>query len=240
VLGKPLLLFDMDGTLIIPKEVTSDGKASINTMGLQSRQQMKRVAASFGVPQSEIDSINRMATVWNYARRYAEAHSYGDEKITGMMTGLNEFFSRQEELEHSISVLLPSTVETLEDLKRRHYTLGVVTTASRKGFERISRSNEFGCFGRYFTHSVTRDDCNYIKPDPEPIKKILQHLGRSDFLYIGDSDHDAEAAKAAGGRFILINTRPYDEEMIRKIQPDRMIDRLSELPDLIPEFQGND
>lgn len=231
--GKPLLLFDMDGTLIIPKVEAFNDKASIDVTGLQSRQQMKRVAVSYGVPQGKIDPINRMAVVWNYARRYAESQGYSDEKITSMMAGINEFFGRQEELEHSLSVLLPSTIETLEALKSRYCILGMVTTASRKGFEKISRSVEFGCFGRYFTHSVTRDDCNYIKPDPEPINRMLQHLGRSDFLYIGDSDHDAEAAKAAGGRFILINTRPYDEEMMRKIRPDGVINRLSELPDLI-------
>jgi HAD superfamily hydrolase (TIGR01549 family) len=231
--SKPLLLFDMDGTLIIPKKIAFNDKVSINTMGLQSRQQMKRVAVSYGVPKNEIDSINRMATVWNYTRRYAEAHSFNNENITSMMTEINELFSRQEELEHSVSFLLPSTIETLEALKRRHYLLGLVTTASRKGFERISQSVEFGCFGRYFTKSVTRDDCHYIKPDPEPINRILQHFGRGDFLYIGDSDHDAEAAKAAGGCFVLINTRPYDEDMIQKIQPDIVIDRLSELPDLV-------
>jgi HAD superfamily hydrolase (TIGR01549 family) len=226
---KPLLLFDMDGTLIIPRQEASNRKVTIHSLSLQSRQQMKSVAASYGVPSTELDYLDRMAHIWNRARGYAEAHGYSEERMARMMAGLNEPFNRQEELEHCISTLIPGTIEALESLRGDSYTLGMVTTASRAGFERLSRSVEFGCFGKYFTYSVTRDDCCYIKPDPEPINRILQLFDRSDFLYIGDSDHDAEAAKAAGGRFILLNTKQYDEATLQRIHPDGIIDRLSQL-----------
>lgn len=233
MVSKPLLLFDMDGTLIIPRMEEAGRKATIHSLSLQSRQQMKNISHLYGVPLTELDPLNRMAHIWNRTRRYAEAHGFNEKRMTSMMARLNEPFSRQEELEHSLSVLLPGTVEVLESLQKNSYLLGMVTTASRKGFERISCSEEFGYLGMYFKHSITRDDCGYIKPDPEPINRILKLFDRSDFIYIGDSDHDAEAAKAAGGSFILLNTKRYDEEMLQRIHPDGILDRLDELPDMI-------
>lgn len=57
--------------------------------------------------------------------------------------------------------------------------------------------------------------------------------GRDNVVYVGDSDHDALAAKAAGARFVLINTRDYDEETINSFSTDGVIDNLSQLPELL-------
>ncbi len=196
---------------------------------MESRKLMKRIALSYGVPKAEIDPLNRMAHIWNTARRYAESHGFDGEVIDRMMSELDGAFKRQEALEHSNSFLPPGNIEALEDLFHASYLLGVVTTASRSSYERLSGSDEFGSFGRFFTHSVTRDECFYIKPDPEPIIRILNLFGRSDFLYVGDSDHDAEATRSAGGRFILVNTMRFKEDGIKLMKPERVITSLKEL-----------
>jgi phosphoglycolate phosphatase-like HAD superfamily hydrolase len=108
--------------------------------------------------------------------------------------------------------------------------MGVVTTASRESYEWISGHEDYGRFGEYFRHSVTRDDCRYIKPEPEPIHRILSMFNRDDFIYIGDADHDAQACQAAGGRFVLMNTREYDAETMESMSPDAVIENLLELP----------
>ena len=230
--GKRLLLFDMDGTLIIERKETSFENTTAQCLQ-HSKQQMRTITTSYGIPSSIIDPLNRMAHIWNGARRYSENNSYHTEKIFRLMAELNEPFSQQEKVEHSRSTLLPETIETLATLQRGQYPLGIVTTASRAGYEAISKNKEFSSFGRYFSHSITRDDCNYIKPDPEPIIRILKLFNHSDFIYVGDSDHDAEAAKAAGGKFILVNTKPHNEEALLQINPDRVIDSLRELPGAI-------
>jgi phosphoglycolate phosphatase-like HAD superfamily hydrolase len=118
------------------------------------------------------------------------------------------------------------------------YELGLVTTASRESYDRISNSENYERFGRYFTYSVTRDECRYIKTEPEPINKILEYFGTSSFVYVGDSDHDAQACKTAGGDFILINTRGYDRETINEIEPNIVINSLEELPDVITRIHS--
>ena len=84
---------------------------------------------------------------------------------------------------------------------------------------------------------MTRDECRFIKPEPEPIHRILKEFNRDGFIYIGDSDHDAQACRAAGGIFVLINTRGYDMETIKAMQPDAVIENLTELPEVLRKLR---
>ncbi len=228
---KPLLLFDMDGTLICVEEKPDYNRFSTSyTPYVSLRQKMKEIAVSKGIPEETYLNLNRMALIWNATRRYAEKQGYTEKQITDLMQGINIPFTEEEREEHEKSVLLPGVIETLKQLVQ-DYQMGLVTTASRKAYETVSNDSKFGSFGKYFKHSITRDDCDYIKPDPEPIERILRRFRRSNFIYVGDSDHDAKAAKAAGGIFILINTREYDDETIRELKPHQVIEKLKELPD---------
>jgi HAD superfamily hydrolase (TIGR01549 family) len=225
----------MDETLITAKKDPVLGEDTFRLKGIQARQEMRNIAASHGIPFSELEPLNRMAYIWNASRRYGEAHSFSEEKISNLMADLNKTFNVQEELEHKICVLLPNTIESLETLSR-DYLLGIVTSSSRVGYEWMSRSSVLGCFNKYFRHSITRDDCVYIKPDPTPIKLILKLFDRTDFVYIGDSKHDADAVKKTEGKFILINTHNYGGEELKQINPDWVIERLSELQELLPRI----
>ena len=85
---------------------------------------------------------------------------------------------------------------------------------------------------------MTRDECRFIKPEPEPIHRILKEFNRDGFIYIGDSDHDAQACKAAGGIFVLINTRGYDMEIIKAMNPDAVIENLTELAETLKKLRA--
>lgn len=224
---KPLLLFDMDGTLIILQE-KSEYHNYISLM-----QQMKEIAVSNGIPREEFDDVNRMAHIWNKIRAFAENHEFDETQIKALMRSINVPFTQEESDEHAKSILLSGTISALQELYSEEYSLGMVTNASREAYNRISNSLEFGCFGRYFEYSITRDECDYIKPDPEPINRILSLFGRNDFVYIGDSDHDAQAVKCAGGIFILINTREYDGQTLKTLNPKAVISSLIELKDVL-------
>ncbi len=228
---KPLLLFDMDGTLIIQeKKPEYQGTTTHYGPYLSIKHQMKEIVVKHGVPEPLVAPLNRMAHIWNTTRHYLEENHYSEAEINAVMTEINVPFMVEERADHEISVLLPGTVSGLEALSKLGYEMGLVTTASRESYDRISRDPIYGCFGAYFKHSITRDDCRYIKPDPEPIHRILRNHDQDDFIFIGDSDHDAQACQAAGGSFVLINTRDYDSETIDSLNPFLVIDRLDELP----------
>jgi HAD superfamily hydrolase (TIGR01549 family) len=231
---KPLLLFDMDGTLII-QQTPPEYKGTETHYGpyLSIKDQMKEILVKHGVPSEQVMSLNRMALIWNAGRRFIEENGFSEEEIKAIMAKINEPFMVEERSDHEISVLIPDTLSGLEALRQLGYEMGLVTTASRESYDRISNDPEYGCFGKYFKHSVTRNECKYIKPNPEPIHRILKLYNRDDFVYIGDADHDAYACKAAGGRFVLINTRGYDEETVRSFSPYAVIERLSLLSEIL-------
>ena len=232
--GKPLLLFDMDGTLIKMTDPSRHSQRVRHNVSYGSvKHRMKEIAAAHGVPYEDVASLERMAHIWNAARAYADHNGFPEEDAQALMSSINVPFMEEERADHALSVLIPGTVEALTALREMGYEMALVTTASRWSVERLLGSPEHGSLGRFFKHTVTRDDCRYVKPYPEAIEKALRLHGRDDFVYIGDSDHDAEAAKAAGGVFILINTRGYDQEHVKRLEPYAVITGLGELPDVL-------
>ena len=224
----------MDGTLIEMTEISRHSPHVRHNSSYGSiKQRMKDIAAAHGVPQGELAGLERMAHIWNAARAHADRCGFPEEATTALMTAINEPFMEEERADHALSVLISGTEEALNSLRETGYDMSLVTTASRGSVERILDATEYGRLGRFFTHTVTRDDCSYVKPYPEAIEKALRLHGRDDFVYIGDSDHDAEAAKAAGGTFILVNTRGYDQEHMKQLEPDAVITGPGELPDVL-------
>ena len=232
--GKPLLLFDMDGTLIKMTDPSRHSQRVRHNVSYGSvKHRMKEIAAAHGVPYEDVASLERMAHIWNAARAYADHNGFPEEDAQALMSSINVPFMEEERADHALSVLIPGTVEALTALREMGYEMALVTTASRWSVERLLGSPEHGSLGRFFKHTVTRDDCRYVKPYPEAIEKALRLHGRDAFVYIGDSDHDAEAAKAAGGVFILVNTRGYDQEHVKRLEPYAVITGLGELPDVL-------
>ncbi len=218
---KPLLLFDMDGTLILYNHGDTHGSAR------NIKAQMKRLAIKSGVPTEQVRDLNRMAHIWNTVRKHLEKNNIPDNDL---MTQMNDLFLVVERREHNLSVLLPHTISSLQTLSDEGYEMGVVTSASRESYNNLSTSDEYNQFGSFFINSITRDDVRYIKPDPEPLTQMMELCDRRDVVYIGDSDHDGYAAQAANCNFVLINTRPYSTEAIESLQPDAVIENLSQLP----------
>lgn len=232
---KPLLLFDMDGTLIILKHKPKyNGLDNHHLPYLSIKAQMKQIAVENGVPAELVMTKTRMANIWNAVCRYAEENM--PDEVEELMWKINEPFMVEERSEHDLSELIPDTISGLQYLKDDGYEMGLVTTASRESYDRLSNSDEYKKFGSFFQRSLTRDDVNYIKPDPEPLDKMKRLYGRDDVVYIGDSDHDGLAAQASGCRFVLINTREYDDETIKSFSPDGVIDNLTQLLGLLAKL----
>ncbi len=93
--------------------------------------------------------------------------------------------------------------ETLEELKRRGYKLGVVTNKA-KDFALYSL--ELCLLDGLFDVTIGGDDVMKNKPDPEGIYKALSALkvmNKKEAVYIGDTEYDLLAAKNAGISFFL-------------------------------------
>ena len=73
------------------------------------------------------------------------------------------------------------------------------------------------------------------KPEPDTLLEAirLMKLEASQILYVGDSEVDHETAKRAGVSCALVCWGFRDEEQLRQLEPDFLIQRPEELADLI-------
>lgn len=82
--------------------------------------------------------------------------------------------------------------------------LYIYSSNSRKTIE--AGLKELGIFG-YFQQIISRDETNYLKPNPEGLNLIAGfNQNKASFIMIGDSSSDELAAKGAG-----IDFYKYDE-----------------------------
>jgi pyrophosphatase PpaX len=82
-------------------------------------------------------------------------------------------------------------------LKSKDLKLGIYTGKARRSFEISCNHLDMG---RFFDFSITGDDVEKPKPDPEGLVKALSimNLCNHEVLYVGDSDADIEAGFRAG------------------------------------------
>ncbi len=99
------------------------------------------------------------------------------------------------------------TREEIESLKRK-CKVGIVTSGSRDTLDILLK--HVGIPVTMFDVIITAEDVEKGKPDPEPILKALEILGipPEEAIYVGDTEHDREAAERAGVCFIHI--RDFD------------------------------
>jgi phosphoglycolate phosphatase len=89
----------------------------------------------------------------------------------------------------------PGAVEALDALAARGVRLAVCTNK----LERLARGllDELGLASR-FAAIVGGDSTDALKPDPTPLHAMIDKAGGGRSLFVGDSDNDILAAKAAG------------------------------------------
>ena len=116
---KPLILFDMDGTLIIQqRRPVYSGLTTTHSSYMSIKEQMKQIAVKHGVPAELVMGLDRMALIWNTTRHYLEENNYSAEEIKAIEDEINVPFMAEEEADHATSVLLPGTITGLDQLKR--------------------------------------------------------------------------------------------------------------------------
>ncbi|WP_019625081.1 phosphoglycolate phosphatase [Thioalkalivibrio sp. ALJT] len=131
------------------------------------------------------------------------------------------------------SPLYPGVREGLDQLKAAGFRLGCVTNKAERFTVPLLR--EKGILDD-FEIVVAGDALPQKKPDPAPLLHAAKELGvdASEALMVGDSKSDVKAARAAGFQIVCM-TYGYNHGCdIRAEDPDAVLDRLDELPGLLP------
>jgi pyrophosphatase PpaX len=117
--------------------------------------------------------------------------------------------------------------ETIE-LLSKNYTLGIVTSRSRSGIYSVPQLEGLK---EYFKTDVSYEDTDNHKPHPDPLILASRKLGimPEECVYVGDSETDITAAKAAGMRAIAYSNKVFKHADYNISEFSKLIEAVSNL-----------
>lgn len=175
------IIFDVDGTLL-------DTRFSIF-------QSLKDTLFELTGQTVEPDEKIVVGTTGEYA-----LEKYNVENISEAIKIWNK---KKLDLKHTIK-LFDGIEKMLENLHNSGFTIGIVTSQTHS---EMKDTFPFEKVGKYFSTIICADDTSKHKPDPAPLLKYLEKSGVSakNSIFIGDSVHDKNCAKAAGVDFAFLH-----------------------------------
>jgi pyrophosphatase PpaX len=208
----PVVLFDLDGTLI-------DSGAMI----LASFRHATKTVLERDVPDEQLLALVGSAGLREQMR---ELDSDRVEELVDAYRAHNEPL-------HAQLQPCPGVLDALERLRAEGRRLGIVTAKRHKTVELA-----FGVLplARYFQTVVGVEDTGRSKPHPDPLLLALERLGAgpSEAAYVGDAPFDVAAAKAAGVFSVAVTWGGiHSEERLRAAGPDALVHDAEELLDVL-------
>ena len=207
------ILFDLDGTLA---DTAPDLMKAHN-----------HVMNKFGFSSRNIDEIRNLAgrgaavmigrSIWKSARK--EISKITDNEIKQNMT--KEFLNYYKKNLVVDSKLINGVYEFLNWSKKNNISMAVCTNKQENlAVEFLKKIKIYD----YFDYVAGGNTFDYCKPDPRHITSILEIIGGNikKTIMIGDSENDAEAAKAAGVPMILLEDG-YTEKKVEQIYHNHLI-----------------
>jgi pyrophosphatase PpaX len=141
------------------------------------------------------------------------------------------YYSKYEEKHEELVDNNKVMHEFLSLLIRDGYRLGIVTGKARRSLElSLKKLN----MNDYFEVLITGDDVEYPKPHPEGVLKAIRMLGvnKVDAVFIGDSNADIAAGKAAGIVTIGVHWLPTVQSAAFTVKPDHFINSIESFKQL--------
>ena len=215
-----IAIFDLDGTLI-------DSAADIQAAG-------NLALAAEGLAPVTYDQVRSFigngAQVFVERLERASAGSIDPARTARM----RRLFAEAYETAHALTTIYPGVEEALDRLARDGWRLGLCTNKPLQPTLAVLR--HLGWEGR-FAAVIGGDSLTVMKPDPAPLRAVIDALGPGPLVYAGDSETDAATAQAAGVPFALY-TRGYRKSPVSGIPHSRSFDDWSDFPALARALAG--
>jgi len=204
---KFIVLFDLDGTLV---DTAPDLIRAHN-----------HVMKKFGYPSKSIDELRNAVGSGAKAMMAKDNGKWKwfDEKIQNEMT--DEFISFYGKNILYESTLINGVKEFLEWCKNQDIAMAVCTNKTE--FLAIDLLKKIGIYD-FFEYVSGYNTFEYCKPDPRHLLKTIEILNgdKNKSLMVGDSETDANAAKAAEIPMILLKYG-YTEKKSEEIYHNHLI-----------------
>ena len=207
------ILFDLDGTLV---DTAPDLMIAHN-----------HVMKQFGYPTKSTDEIRNLVgqgagamlgrSIWGQAKK--EFGKIEDEKIKNQM--VKEFVDFYGKNIVNESTLIRGVKEFLIWAKNKNMSMAVCT--NKQEHLSIDLLKKIGIYD-FFEYVAGHNTFDYCKPDPRHHTSVIEilHGDIKKSLMIGDSETDANAAKAAGIPIILLEDG-YTEKNTSEIYHNHLV-----------------
>ena len=220
------VLFDLDGTLV---DTAPDLMRAHN-----------HVMQKFGYPTKSTEEIRNLVgkgagamigrSIWGQAKK--EFGKVNDEKVKKeMVTEFVDFYGKNIINE---STLIKGVKEFLNWCKDQNISMAVCTNKQ----EHLSNDllKKIGIYD-YFEYVAGSDTFDYCKPDPRHLTSVVEilHGDIKKSIMIGDSETDANAAKAAEIPIILLEDG-YTEKNKDEIYHNHLIKDFIGIEKIISEY----
>ena len=220
------ILFDLDGTLI---DTAPDLMLAHN-----------HVMKKFGYPTKSTEDIRNLVgqgagaligrSIWGQAKE--EFSKVNDEKIKSEMT--KEFINFYGKNIYVESTLINGAKEFLIWCKKEKISMAVCTNKTEH--LAVDLLKKIGIYD-YFEYVAGYNTFEYCKPDPRHLTTTIEILDgdKNKSIMIGDSETDANAAKAAEIPMILLEDG-YTEKNINEIYHNHLIKDFIGIEKIISEY----
>ena len=244
-----IVLFDLGNTLIYFDGEWSQVLPECNLALLRSLQ-------ASGVPIDDQPFLQMVSERFNlyFSERNTEFVEYTTHFIVrSVLAELDHADVPEDALRHALSAMYTvsqahwiteeDAIPTLERLRQQGYRLGLISNAGDD--TDVQTLIDKAQIRPYFDIMLTSAAQGIRKPNPRLFLKALSYWGAapSQAVMVGDTlGADILGARNAGIFSIWITRRagsPGNRDHLDTIQPDAMIDALSELPDLLLAKPGS-
>jgi len=206
-----LILFDCDGTLtdshgaIVKAMQQAFVESGLPAPGSKAVQGVIGLSLSAAIEMLSADRARNENIAENYRRYYV--------------------------VEESKLSLYPGVIETLKELARRGYWMGIVTGKSKPGLLRVMK--QFDLHDYFLV--VRTADCCLSKPDPAMALECMDELGvvAEKTTLVGDAVFDMQMATSADSRAVGVS---FGVESAETLFAEGAIDVVDDFPALLAHF----
>ena len=219
------VLFDLDGTLV---DTAPDLMLAHN-----------HVMKKFGYPTKSLDDLKSSVgkgagamigrSIWSQAKKELTSIN---EKVKSDMT--DEFISYYGKNILRESVLINGTKDFLNWCKNENISMAVCTNKTEH--LAVDLLKKIGIYD-YFEYVAGYNTFDYCKPDPRHLTTVIEILDGDlkKSIMIGDSETDANSAKAANIPMILLEDG-YTEKKTNEIYHNHLVKDFVGIENIISEY----